>query len=157
MREPELTYGTCVAVAGAGVLLRGPPGSGKSDLALRLMDGGGQLVSDDQCLIGDEGGKLHVTAPQTIQGLIEVRGLGVVQVQAVASAPLAMVVDLVAKGAEPHLPAKGTPLPTTVLAGHRVPCLQLWAFAASSPAKIRMAVHALRHNLIVTDKGISGA
>ena len=58
-----LVHATCVALDGAGVLLRGPSGSGKSDLALRLIDGGARLVADDQVALSAEAGRLVARAP----------------------------------------------------------------------------------------------
>ncbi|HAQ33260.1 MAG TPA: serine/threonine protein kinase, partial [Rhodospirillaceae bacterium] len=76
-----LIHGTCVALNGVTVLLRGPSGSGKSDLALRLIDGGGRLVADDQTLVEIQGERLVATAPETIAGKMEVRGVGVLAVE----------------------------------------------------------------------------
>lgn len=154
MADPNIIHGTCIAIAGIGVLLRGPSGSGKSDLALRLMDGDGQLVADDQCVLQVDEQGVFASAPSTIAGLLEVRGVGIVQVQTVARAPIGLVIDLVAQADEPHLPPKGTPLPRVKLIGCGVPHLQLWPFAASAPAKVRLAVHALAHGQLVTDRAI---
>lgn len=88
----------------AGVLLRGEPGTGKSSLALRLIDHAGfgagspepvrgQLVSDDQVLLEDVGGVLTAHAPGTIDGLLEVRGIGIIKVQtAISPVRLDMVI-----------------------------------------------------------------
>src|SRR3954471_2128569 len=90
-------YGTCVALSGIGVLLRGPSGSGKSDLALRLIDAGALLVADDYVLVepgagpGDAPG---ARAPPDLKGFIEVRGIGILPVPVALSAPLALAVDL---------------------------------------------------------------
>src|SRR5690606_40569165 len=77
-------HGTCVSLAGRGALLFGPPGAGKSDLALRfiftpLPESFGQpmLVADDQVEISREEGKLIARCPARIEGRIEVRGVGI--------------------------------------------------------------------------------
>src|ERR1017187_5196456 len=88
-------YGTSVALGGDGILLRGRAGSGKSDLALRLIDQGGRLVADDQTELHLDGDEIWMTAPASIQGRIEVRGLGILPVPSVATAPLRLVADLV--------------------------------------------------------------
>ena len=78
----SLIHGTCVAIGSCGVLLRGAPGSGKSDLALRLL---GQahldawLVADDQVQLSRRGNELWAQAPASIASLIEVRGLGIIR------------------------------------------------------------------------------
>ena len=58
-----LVHGTTVEIAGQAVLIRGPSGSGKSDLALRLIDGGAQLVADDQTELSPRDGRLVASAP----------------------------------------------------------------------------------------------
>ena len=132
-------HGTSVALGGDGILLRGPSGSGKSDLALRLIDEGGRLVADDQtelCLSGDD---VSMTAPATIAGRLEVRGIGILRVSSVAAAPLRLVVDLVASDAVDRLPE---PAVCDYLE-RRFPRIQLAPFEASAPAKLRLALCAL--------------
>jgi len=132
-------HGTSVTIGENGVLLRGPSGSGKSDLALRLIDQGARLVADDQTELRREGDALSMCAPHTIAGLLEVRGLGIVKVPAVARARLRLVVDLVPEVALERLPAPRS----CALAGVRVPVLALAPFAASAPAKLRLALATL--------------
>src|SRR5690348_8948521 len=92
--ETVKIYGTCVAIDGGGVPLRGASGSGKSDQALRLIDGGGRLVADDQSELRGAGDAIIASAPPTIAGRIEIRGIGIVPSPAV-TAPLRLVIDLV--------------------------------------------------------------
>jgi len=148
-------HGTCVAFAEGAVLLRGAPGSGKSDLALRLLSepaGQARLVADDRvCLTPDPGtGALVAFGPESLRGLLEVRGIGIVPLDAgcwVARAPLVAVVDLVDRSAaEPRLPDPSWCHPLTDATGHcgcaatPVRRFVLWPFAASAPAKVRLAV-----------------
>ena len=86
-----LAHATTVLVDGTGVLLRGPSGSGKSDLALRLIDGGARLVADDQTALAVENGVLVAHPPRSIAGRLEVRGLGIVTVPWAPSAPIGLV------------------------------------------------------------------
>jgi serine kinase of HPr protein (carbohydrate metabolism regulator) len=132
----DQTHATCVDIDGAGVLLRGASGSGKSDLALRLIDGGARLVADDRAQLTVAGGEVFASAPTALMGRIEVRGLGIVPVEAVARAPLRLVVDLVAPDAVERLP---TPATAEVL-GVRLPLVRLAPFEASAPAKVRAAL-----------------
>ncbi|HYB10004.1 MAG TPA: HPr kinase/phosphatase C-terminal domain-containing protein [Alphaproteobacteria bacterium] len=134
-------HGTCVEVGGLAVLLRGPPGSGKSDLALRLIDRGARLVADDRVDLRSRGKKLIASAPQPIAGRIEVRGLGIVEVSAVAEARLALVVDLVASGGAERMP---DPAACDFL-GIEVRRIELAPFEASAAAKVRMATRSLAH------------
>lgn len=132
----HLVHATSVEISGAAVLIRGPSGSGKSDLALRLIDGGATLVADDQTALAPEGDRLFVSPPETIAGLLEVRGLGVVRVPFRPRAPLALVVDLVNSKELERLPEPSS----AVFLGLMVPRLAVAAFEASSVAKVRLAM-----------------
>lgn len=132
-------HGTCVLVGGIGVLLRGPSGGGKSDVAVRLIDDGALLVADDQVQVRADGGRLMATAPATLAGLIEVRGVGIVPVPAAETAEIRLVVDLV-----PADDVERLPEPETVtLMDRTVPHLALSPFDASTPAKLRLAAAAV--------------
>lgn len=96
---PMQIHASCAARDGAGVLLLGPPGSGKSDLVLRLLDRGFTLVADDRVEI--ENG--HARAPAALAGLLEVRGLGILRLPYLERAELALAVTL--GGSVPRLPA----------------------------------------------------
>lgn len=141
-----LVHATSVLVDGIGVLIRGPSGSGKSDLALRLIDDGALLVSDDQTALEARDGRLWASAPPSIAGKLEVRGLGIVTLPAAASAPLGLVVDLLPLDRLPPdrlATARIDRLPepsTASLLGVELPRLDLSPFEASAPAKLRLAV-----------------
>ncbi len=130
-----LVHGTCIDVAGAGVLLRGPSGSGKSDLALRLIDRGARLVADDQVEVTAAGGDLVAVAPTALAGLLEVRGLGVLRIEVAVSARLELVVDLVAPEAVNRMPEGQM----AKIEGVALPLLRLAPFQASAAAKVRLA------------------
>jgi HPr kinase/phosphorylase len=134
-----LVHATCVAVDGRAVLLRGAPGSGKSDLALRLIDNGAALVADDQTLIEEVGERLLASPPQTIAGRLEVRGVGICTLPYLAAAPLELVVELVDAAAVERLP----PPRACPLLGREVPLLALAPFEASAPTKVVIAMRAL--------------
>ena len=136
-------HASCIALrrgrAWAGVLLRGPSGAGKSDLALRLVEGGARLIADDQTHLARRGRAVIATAPPSLAGLIEVRGVGIVRLtpaQRLAHAPLALLVDLVAAEQIERLPE---PVTESVL-GVALPVVALAAFEASAPAKLRLAL-----------------
>jgi serine kinase of HPr protein (carbohydrate metabolism regulator) len=124
------------------VLLRGPSGCGKSDLALRILSVfGGQagkaaLVADDQVRLRNVRGVLRASAPASIAGRMEVRGVGIVKVPHRAQAQLRLIVDLVAGRGVKRLPPR--PPATEVLQGVAVPCYRLAAFEASAPAKVKL-------------------
>ncbi len=132
-------HGTSIALDGDGVLLRGPSGSGKSDLALRLIDQGARLVADDQTELHACEHGVSMSAPLTIAGQIEVRGLGIVRVPTVASALLRLVVDLVPTASVERAPERCA----CTLLGRAVPLLRLAGLEASAPAKLRLALRTL--------------
>ena len=142
---PRLIHGTAIALAGCAALIRGAPGSGKSDLALRclaqpasdLISGQALLVADDQVLAEARDGSLHVQCPETIRGLIEVRGLGIVAVPVQEAAKLELLVDLVAPDQVERLP---DPEAAAELLGIRVRRLALSPFEASAPLKLLLAL-----------------
>jgi serine kinase of HPr protein (carbohydrate metabolism regulator) len=134
-----LVHATAVAIDGGAVLLRGPPGCGKSDLALRLIDGGARLIADDQAVLLRRDNRIQVRAPATIVGLLEVRGVGILRLDTLDGAPLALVVDLVPAAQVERLPE---PRWETVL-GLAVPLIALAPFEASAAAKLRFALRTL--------------
>lgn len=134
-----LLHASAVAIGGLGVLLRGRSGAGKSDLALRLIDGGAVLIGDDYVELRARGGRLLAAPPRTIAGLLEVRGLGI-QRTPCRPGPIGLVVDLVAPGRVERLPK---PRQVEFL-GVKLPLLRLAPFQASTPAKVRLALAAVR-------------
>ena len=133
-----LVHASCVAVDGCGVLLLGPPGSGKSDLALRLIDGGALLVADDQVDIRAAAGRLEAAVPAALAGRIEVRGLGILAVAWRESAPLRLAVELSTGTAVERLPAPAERRFEDIA----LPLIRLAPFEASAAAKVRLAVRA---------------
>jgi len=134
-----LLHTTAIAIDGRAVLLRGASGSGKSDLALRLIDAGARLVADDQCELHRRGEEIIVRAPATIAGLLEVRGIGLVRFNALAEAPVAAIVDLVAPESVERLPARQT----EAILGLALPRIAVAPFEASAAAKLRLALRAV--------------
>ena len=129
-------HGTVVDVAGAGVLLRGPTGAGKSDLALRLIDRGAVLIADDQVLLRAGSRGLVASAPDALYGFIEARGLGILSVPAAKFSLIKLVVDLVSAKDVPRLPKREQ----VTLLGNMLSRLSLHAFDASTPVKIELAL-----------------
>jgi HPr kinase/phosphorylase len=148
----ELVHGTCVALGRTAALLRGPSGSGKSDLALRFLYLARRgpaaleapiLVADDQvCLVRNDG-RLLAKPPDTIRGRIEVRGVGIVEVKSLMEADLALVVDLMPATAIERLPdgkAKAR------LLGVELPLVGLFPWEASAPIKLAIALARAKHS-----------
>src|SRR5690349_22923158 len=90
----ETLHASAVATEGRAVLISGPSGAGKSDLALRLLDRGFTLVSDDRTLIRKDGERLIASAPPNIAGKLEIRGIGIVDMDTVSDVPVALFVEL---------------------------------------------------------------
>jgi len=136
-------HATCVAIKGRSVLLRGASGSGKSDLALRLIDDGAKLVADDYTEVRNEDGELFASAPETIEGLLEVRGVGILTVDHVAHAPVAAIFDLVSLSEIERLPERQA----ETIEGAEIPRYLLHGFDASAPAKVRVTLKAQAESL----------
>ena len=131
----ETVHTSCVAIGGRAVLIGGRSGRGKSDLALRLIDRGGALVSDDYTLVRRAGDRLLATAPETISGKIEIRGVGLVEMPAEQDVPVALFVDLDMDAA--RLPIEGE---ERIVAGVPIPVVGLSALEASAPIKVEAAL-----------------
>ena len=143
---PELVYGTCVALGRTAALLRGPSGSGKSDLALRFLFLARRgpaaleapiLVADDQVLVRRDGRRLLAGAPETIKGKLEVRGVAIVEVKSLVEADLALVVDLVPGREIVRLPDEDA---SARILGVDLPRVRLSPWEASAPIKLVIAL-----------------
>lgn len=141
-------HATAVRVDDSGILLTGAAGSGKSDLALRLVDGGGRLVADDRCDLMVENGELIVSCPPEIQNLLEVRGIGIVQMDALASARVDLIVELCPPDRIERMPENITHDGY----GVSLPVVKIAPFEASAAAKIRIALDRADH---IMDTGSS--
>lgn len=131
----ETVHATSVAIDGRAVLLFGASGMGKSDLALRLIDRGATLISDDYTVVTSVNQTLQASAPATIVGKMEVRGIGVVDMPNIGHAPVALLVDLTQD--VQRLP----PDPTSrAIAGSAVPVVSIAPFEASAPIKVELAL-----------------
>lgn len=140
MNNPSLSSETlhvsCVAKDGRAILISGRSGSGKSDLALRLVDRGAILVSDDYTVVRRVDGKLLASAPDNIQGRIEVRGIGILTFPTATDVPAGLFVDL-EKDVERLPPAHET----IRIAGVEVPLIAANALEASAPVKVEAALN----------------
>lgn len=136
----EFVHASAVRLSGKGVLLLGPSTSGKSDLALRLIDAGAVLIADDQVRLSLAGDRLHAAPPTCLAGLIELRGMGIMRVP-FEEGLLDLAVDL------QNSSLAGEPLPEPVTAswlGVDLPKITTDASAPSAVARIRMALNAER-------------
>ena len=129
-------HGTVVAWRGKGLLFCGPSGSGKSDLAIRLMAEGAMLVADDRVDLTVEQGRVIARPPDTLAGKIEVRGAGILKTDYQAVVPLSLVVHL-----RPRAEIDRLPEPAGEQVGDlSLPSISLHAFDASAPAKIALVL-----------------
>jgi serine kinase of HPr protein (carbohydrate metabolism regulator) len=130
---------TCVAIAGAAgpraVLIEGEPGSGKSGLALALIDRGAQLIGDDGVILVPDGARLLARPHPNTRGLIEVRNLGLLDFPVCDEAAVVLVVRL-DKAAPRFIEASET----IAIAGHDLPFLRLWPGSPALPLKMELAL-----------------
>jgi serine kinase of HPr protein (carbohydrate metabolism regulator) len=131
----ETVHASTVAIEGRAVLISGASGSGKSDLALRLLDRGFTLVSDDQTIVRRDGIRLIASAPPTIAGKLEIRGIGIVDMETVSDVPVALIVELTSD--IQRLPDDSRERP---LLGISVPLISIDAMTASAPSKVALAL-----------------
>ncbi len=144
--ETNRLHGTCVALGRHAALLRGPSGSGKSDLALRFLflarrgpvaQDAPSLVADDQVLVRLKDGRVVADPPESISGQMEVRGIGIVGTRPVTGAELVLVVDIVPAADVERLPEEGA---TADILGVKLPLVRLAPFENSAPIKLALAI-----------------
>lgn len=139
IRIPEVStetlHASCVAIKGRAVLIEGRSGEGKSDLALRLIDRGAVLIADDQTICRRLDGMLQASAPATIAGKIEVRGIGVIEMPHLDHAPVDLLIVIL--DSPPRFPDE---VRKRRIAGVDVPVLALAALEPSAPIKVELAV-----------------
>lgn len=131
----RLIQASCVAIGGRGLLILGAPGSGKSSLALALIDRGARLIGDDGVQIAGEAGVLRASPPPNIAGLIEVRNVGLLTYPTVTGIPLALALRLDADA--PRLPEAAE---TFELEGIALPRITLWPGSPVLPLRAEAAL-----------------
>ena len=135
----ETVHATTVAIDGRAVLIFGRSGAGKSDLALRLIDRGATLVSDDYTMVAAVDGAVVTSPPGTIAGKMELRGVGIIELPNDSGIPAALIVDL------DHDPDRLPEPGTRAIAGIAVPVISLHGLEPSAPIKVEKAL--LLHGL----------
>ena len=131
----ESIHASTVATGGRAVLITGPSGSGKSDLALRLLDRGFTLVSDDRTIVRRDGDHLVATSPPNIAGKLEIRGIGIVEMEHVGDVPVALIIELTSD--IQRLPDDSRERPVL---GVSLPLVSIDATTASAPSKVAIAL-----------------
>src|ERR1051325_826738 len=131
----ETLHASTVATNGHAVVIMGPSGAGKSDLALRLLDRGFTLVSDDRTLVRRDGDRLIASSPPNIAGKLEIRGIGIVDMETVNNLPVALFVELTSE--IQRLPDENRERPVL---GVRIPLISIDAMTASAPSKVALAL-----------------
>jgi serine kinase of HPr protein (carbohydrate metabolism regulator) len=135
----ETRHASCVAINQTAILIEGKSGSGKSDLALRLLDRGAVLVSDDYTRIERRGDQIWAVTAPNIAGKMEVRGLGIVDMPNLGEAKLGLIIEL-ASNVERY------PFDQNFecILGINVPIVSLTSFEASSPIKVELALKRIK-------------
>jgi len=131
----ETVHASTVATDGRAVLITGPSGSGKSDLTLRLLDRGFTLVSDDQTIVRRDGDRLLASPPPNIAGKLEIRGIGIVDMDHSPDVPVALLVVLTSD--IQRLPDDSRERP---ILGIPLPLISVDAMTASAPSKVALAL-----------------
>lgn len=132
-----IIHASCISINNKAILLTGESGSGKSDLALRLIDNGAMLVADDYTEISLQGNILAAAPPPKLEGLIEARGIGILTMQFVRDIEIKIAICLV-----PRKDVERLPEPQFFdCLEMKLPLLSLNAYDASTPAKIRFFIN----------------
>lgn len=140
----EQIHASAVAIDDRGVILRGASGSGKSDLALRLIDAGAVLIADDRVDLTPTGDTVLLSGPANLAGLIEVRGIGIVRLPHETKVSLSLIVDLVKPDEVERMPEDLR----VEFMGVMVRRIALDPFQVSTPAKIRLALRASDEDML---------
>ena len=144
MAKFEQIHATCITIDGHGVLLRGPSSSGKSDLALRLIYAGSELVADDRVNLLVKPDGLYASAPKTLYGLLEVRGLGILRLPAIPKANISLVCELVNPDRIERIPQDTH----KCLLGVELPYMIISPFETSSLIKVQLALKLILGSLM---------
>ena len=131
----QVHQASCVAIGGRALLIQGPSGSGKSSLALGLIDRGAELIGDDGVSLELRAGRLYASPPPHIVGLIEIRNLGLLSLPTVSDIPIALVVRL-----DPAAPRFIEQAESIELDGAALPMLRLWPDGAVLALKSELAL-----------------
>ena len=140
-------HATCISVNNRGILIKGPSGSGKSDLALRLINDGGHLIADDRVIIKQQNTLLLASPPNSLSGLIEVRGIGIVKLHFQKSCAISLVISLVTPEKLSRLPKKQH----IKIFGIKLPMIHLAAFETSTVTKVHLALSIENGDIIRQD------
>lgn len=141
----QVVHGTAVSIDNSGILILGPSGSGKSDLALQLIDRGASLISDDQVVTYRSNKVITLEPPKNIAGKIEIYALGVIEMPFVANVPLSMIVDLSKKPSRypfdnPNRQYLGIDVPTVTIDTNR----------ATTAIKVELALQRIENMAVET-------
>ncbi len=143
VQAPPTIHASAVVADGHGILIRGAAGSGKSSLALALIDDQrlqARLVGDDRIVLVRTSAGVVAQPAAAIAGLIELRGLGIMKMPHADDAAIALVVDLLPLESCPRMPAESER--TTDLLGLAVPRLTVPIGAADAVLRVRTALQA---------------
>ena len=133
-------YATAVFYQDSGILIRGPSGSGKSDLAIRLIEDGANLIADDYVRIDTAGNKILLSPPKNIAGLIEVRGIGIINMESIKDVPLRVIFDLKPTSSINRMPENLT----EIIEGISIPVVEISAFECSVLSKIKIFLRTMK-------------
>lgn len=132
------THATAIEWENVGILIRGAPGSGKTELALKLIGAGATLIADDQVILNNEENKMMASCPPQLTGLMEIKAIGIVEMNHKVETTVGLVIDLVDN-------EEAVPEPEVAeILGIHLPLLRLNPFYLASTQKVRLAVNLIR-------------
>ena len=137
--ETKRVHSSAIVLEDNGVLIVGDSGSGKSDLALRLIDSGATLISDDITICEKKNDIIYLSAPAETKGLLEVREVGIITVPFVEKIILKMIVKL-EEGDLQRMPCKNT----QKILGQKIPTLIINGRNSSSVAKVKVKLNEIQ-------------
>lgn len=136
MTEHAISWqASAVAIDGRALLIEGRPGSGKSSLTLALIDRGARLIGDDAVLLSAVEGSLLAAPHPNTRGLLEIRNLGLVQMDCAEATPVSLIVTL-----DPEAPRFIEMAESSIRAGIAVPLVRLWPEASALPLRAEWAM-----------------
>ncbi len=134
-KRTEIVHASCVSVDGQGILFVGPSGSGKSDLALRMIDRGAVLVADDQVILTKRKNGTVASVPDETAGKLEVRSIGIVEFNHIETTTLQLKVNLTSQPERFPMDSGNE-----TLLDRKIPTIYINPFEPSAPAKIELAL-----------------
>lgn len=126
---------TCVAIGSMAILIEGKPNSGKSSLALSLIDRGAILIGDDSVMLQEQSDKLFASPHPQTRGLLEVRNLGLMEMPVCEKVPVSLLIRL-----DRDAPRYIDQAQSVSIEGVEIPVIALWPDSPNMAKKVQLAL-----------------